>query len=310
MDIRLPDNESTQTEFGCVSNQVSEVPMAKTSILYDVLNDITINGIIAPYKTDELSLAIDQIEVCKEYKRDIFLNDMGYDATWYFYLYKAKNKDFVIRVRHNFMKEIDIFFESDKASEIIKIEPSEYTKEKLKKLNISPYTLFIRLVKVKLDTGETEVLATSLLDEKEFPASDFGGLYHLRWNSETNNNTLKNKVEIENFTGISPTAIKQDFYASIFINNIQGLIQNDVEEELKQITSHRKYQYKINKNLSLSYLKDEVVRLFIEEDIDNVIEKLKKLFLQNPEPVRPNRKYPRNFKLYKRRYYNNMKRAL
>jgi hypothetical protein len=37
------------------------------------------------------------------------------------------------------------------------------------------------LVRVTLKSGETEVLATSLLDEAAFPTHVFKDLYHLRW---------------------------------------------------------------------------------------------------------------------------------
>jgi len=40
--------------------------------------------------------------------------------------------------------------------------------------------LQIRLIRVTLPTGETEVLATSLLDTEAFPAELFADLYHQR----------------------------------------------------------------------------------------------------------------------------------
>ncbi|MEM8566762.1 MAG: hypothetical protein AAGF85_09900 [Bacteroidota bacterium] len=39
----------------------------------------------------------------------------------------------------------------------------------------------VRIVKVVLDTGETELLITSLLDQAEDTTGDIKGLYHLRW---------------------------------------------------------------------------------------------------------------------------------
>lgn len=46
-------------------------------------------------------------------------------------------------------------------------------------------TRTMRLVSVRLPTGELEVLAASLLDEALCPALDFAGLSHLRWGVET-----------------------------------------------------------------------------------------------------------------------------
>ena len=50
--------------------------------------------------------------------------------------------------------------------------------------------------------------------------------------------------------------------------------------------------YKINKNLSLAHMKDKIVNLFIGDNKDT-LKQLKKLFLQQPVPVRKGRKYPR-----------------
>lgn len=38
---------------------------------------------------------------------------------------------------------------------------------------------------------------------------------------------LKNKLEIENFTGTTKIAIEQDFYASIYLSNMIVLIYNE-----------------------------------------------------------------------------------
>jgi hypothetical protein len=39
----------------------------------------------------------------------------------------------------------------------------------------------VRFVRVRLSTGEFEVLVTSLLDEAKYPAAGFLELYGLRW---------------------------------------------------------------------------------------------------------------------------------
>jgi hypothetical protein len=42
----------------------------------------------------------------------------------------------------------------------------------------------VRFVRVKLKTGEYEVLVTNLLDEVQFPTEDFLDIYHMRWGVE------------------------------------------------------------------------------------------------------------------------------
>jgi len=43
-----------------------------------------------------------------------------------------------------------------------------------------PTQIKVRFVRLKLDTGETEILVTSLIDEDLYITSDFKELYNLR----------------------------------------------------------------------------------------------------------------------------------
>ncbi len=44
-----------------------------------------------------------------------------------------------------------------------------------------PLRLTVRFVRVRLSTGESEVLVTSLCDERAYPTADFLAFYHQRW---------------------------------------------------------------------------------------------------------------------------------
>ena len=44
-------------------------------------------------------------------------------------------------------------------------------------------------------------------------------LYGLRWEIETFFGVLKGRLSLENFTGLTVEAIKQDFWSTIFISN-------------------------------------------------------------------------------------------
>lgn len=124
---------------------------------------------------------------------------------------------------------------------------------------LEPFKL--RLVKVTLDTGEIEVLATTLLDGKKYPIEIFKELYFKRWGIETNFDHLKSNMNIEEFTSLSEIAIRQDFYVSMFINNLQSIIALDSKEEMDKEDKKKKYEYKVNRNLSLGYMKDRIIEI-------------------------------------------------
>ena len=138
-------------------------------------------------------------------------------------------------------------------------------------------------------------------------------LYFKRWGIETNYNHLKSNLNIEEFTGLSEIAIRQDFFANIFINNLQTLIASDSKDEMDAEYKSKKkckYDYKINKNLSLGYMKDRIIEIFMSND-SKYYDRLKELFKINPVPIRKGRKNPRILQDKNRRtYFINRKRSV
>lgn len=82
----------------------------------------------------------------------------------------------------------------------------------------------LRLIHVPLKGGETEVLATSLLDEETHPNAWFKRLYHLRWGVEDGDRREKSRLEIENLFGLSAQIGQQDFCAKIFVLNLCAVL--------------------------------------------------------------------------------------
>lgn len=111
------------------------------------------------------------------------------------------------------------------------------------------------MVRVELPNNKVEILITSLLDSQEYPSSLFKKLYAKRWEIETLYDELKNKLKVEHFSGYSNQTIQQDFYAALFISNIQTLIVSELEGEINEKSS-KKYNYKVNCNLSYGFLKN------------------------------------------------------
>ena len=57
----------------------------------------------------------------------------------------------------------------------------------------------VRFVRVRLPTGEWEVLATALREEALYPTGEFLTVYHGRWGHATFYRMLKGRLEPENF---------------------------------------------------------------------------------------------------------------
>jgi len=74
-----------------------------------------------------------------------------------------------------------------------------------------PQEITVQFVRVRLETGENEVLVTSLLNETEFPSEDFLYIYHLRWGTEGFYAILKTRLNLENFSGKTAESVFSDF---------------------------------------------------------------------------------------------------
>src|SRR6056297_3164280 len=131
--------------------------------------------------------------------KDLMIFDRGYPSAEMVSFLYDKKIDFLMRVKLNFSNQII------KATQNDQIIYMRY--------NDKDYP--VRVIRVKISDNVLEVLISSLLDE-EVKAKDFKELYFRRWNIETKYDDLKNKLQIENFTGATKIAIEQDFYASIF----------------------------------------------------------------------------------------------
>ncbi|MDR2742385.1 MAG: transposase, partial [Treponema sp.] len=75
------------------------------------------------------------------------------------------------------------------------------------------------MIQITLDNGERETLITNIgADALGYEA--FKALYHRRWGIETKYQQVKQRLEMENFSGRLVDNVKQDFYAMMTVSNI------------------------------------------------------------------------------------------
>ncbi len=298
--ITLPQTKVLKKQYGETKNQTNTgVVQARCSVLYDVENNYVLDGTLSPLKIGERELAIAHLNYCK--KGDLIIYDRGYPSYDFIKQHIDKGLDYLIRVKLSFSKTISDFEKSKKRSQIISLYPGKNVKISDKDYQRDT-PIKVRLIRVELPKGGVEILITSLFSVKQYPSKSFKELYAKRWGVETYYDELKNKLKVEHFSGYSKQSILQDFYATLFISNIQTLIVSDIEEESRAKNKNRKYEYKINTNLSYGFLKNRILELFFnEDDMEETIEQLKVLFLEYQSPVRPNRSFERKSGKYRTR---------
>lgn len=297
----LPHTEAVCQHFGVWHPQAGGVcPKARLSQLFDVLNKVTVDAIIAPKAQGERALAAQHCQHLTA--TDLVLLDRGYPAFWLFVYLRQQGAHFCARMSLSEWKVVRSFLASGAQEKIVHLHPGYAAKKMCRLLGLPLTPLTVRLLRVELPTGETEVLVTSLLDQDRFPYNIFKELYLQRWPVEVDYNFMKSRLEVENWTGTSVEAVYQDFHATIFTKNLAAILALPAQPVVAQQNQGKKYRYQVNMTNLLSKLKDTVVYLFCDNDILPLLEGLWQQMLKTIEPIRPNRSYPRKKRVKRKRF--------
>jgi len=293
----LPNDPPLREYFGS-SGAGNTSPTAQGSALYDILNNIVADARIEPMSTDERTLAkmhirhLVGLESFEEWK-ELILFDRGYPSFELIQELLEAKIHFVMRVKSKFSIAIDELSRGDHLIEL------EHGQEKI----------LVRVLKFYLDGGEEETLITSI-KERQIGIKGFKALYFKRWPIETKYDQLKNKLEIENFSGRLVDNIRQDFYATMLLTNLATEFINEAQEivEENQKGKGNKYEYKVNVNHTIGVLKDRLIQTLCEEDSKRrgeMFEEIINLLEKRIIPIRPNRSFPRTRR--KAKFHHNQK---
>jgi len=218
--LRIPDSEELETEFGRYpgKGEAGHFPvMARISEYTDITTKLVLSGRIEAYNISEEKLAQEQLEELVPRMRTLgqsnmlFVYDRGYPSERFIDQHIRLNVDFLFRLPKDFNKAV---------SEISKWEDEEgfIAREGWP---------ILRLVKIPLSTGEIELLLTTLTD-KSFTLEDLSEVYQGRWTSmEEGYKKQKIMMQLENFSGKTVTAIRQEYWSTLVVANLleMGCIQ-------------------------------------------------------------------------------------
>lgn len=268
-------------------------------VIYDIENDYIIESDIRTWRAAERDVAkdlIDSLET-KGFKNDLLLFDRGYPSKDMFDYLKSKKLNYLMRVKANkFNSEFDQANEPDQIVTLIHKDKA----------------LPLRIINIVLPTGEVEKLVTNII-AMDFTTEDFKALYFKRWGIEVKYNQLKSRYELENFSGVSPIAIMQDFYATIYLSNLLAMVKTEANENIESNKKGLKYDYKVNMNILIPKMTRTLIRCLYEDDIGkrtNLFDKAMKEITKYLVPIRPDRSFSRKEPSRKNKYPLNKKRSV
>jgi hypothetical protein len=161
--LKLFKYKDIREHFGTMKpNNGPEVPMARISQMFDVLNKVTSDAIIKPYRVGERDLLHEHM--IKLLPNDLLLLDRGYPAYWIFNLILSRGGNFCARISKQW-KIVRCFIESGARETIIDLNASYLSKNECLEMGLDVRPLRLRLIRVELESGQIEVLITSLTDE-------------------------------------------------------------------------------------------------------------------------------------------------
>ena len=308
----LPNHPSVIEEFGQQQfgpKADSPRSLAMASMLYDVLNQITLDAQLAPYASSERDLLMQHLDKIKP--GDLLLLDRGYPCFWLLFLLKAKGIEFCVRLKDDWWLKVKDFTESDEKERIVTFTLPKKDRKKLADFpDMQDATITCRLIKIELSNGEKEILCTSLVDSQKYLYEEFDKLYHYRWNEEEAYKLLKSRIELEYFSGKTARAVRQDFHAKVFLMTLCAAYAHPIEDRVVEeykADQNRKFDQKINRTNALSMTQDILIAVFLRKQFEKALNAFDEIVAKTREIIRPGRSNPRK-KRPKQLYSMNYKR--
>ena len=283
--MQIPDDKKLRDYFGTMGKDNSAAT-AQASALYDVFNHVLIDVRLEPLKAGERELAMLHIDVLRKlatFFKELILFDRGYASFELIENLKDSGVHFLMRIKRGFNKKIDTLGLGDHYVHLHRKGHADIN---------------IRVLKFTLPSGIVETLITDITD-KRMGTNAFKKLYFKRWPIETKYDEIKNKLEVENFSGRTENAVKQDFFITMYMANVAAVAcweaQTAVDEERE--LKDNKYSYHVNVNDAIGTLKEHFIMALLETN-PRIRRKLTRriLFLlkESVTPYRPGRSVPRN----------------
>jgi hypothetical protein len=292
--LRLPNKPELREAFTPVDVLCQFGPtgvgmaQGRISVLYDLLNRAGLDARLEPSALGEVDLAIQQLSQARA--GDVVISDRGYAGYHFLAAHQQQGVHFIVRCSKGSFAPARELFRANQAgvSRVATLrapadERAWMTREGW------PLELTVRFVSVRLSTGELEVLVTSLLKQELYPMEEFLEIYGRRWGHETFYLMLKSRLDLENFSGETTEAVRQDFYAAVLLCNLESILTQPAQAALaaRGLEKPRQHPQQVNRANSYHALKSRLFELLESSRApEETLAELQKMFLSTPVSMR------------------------
>jgi hypothetical protein len=252
------------------------------SALYDPLNDIVLDTQMLRGACDERAAIATHLEQLKKISQipPLLILDRGYPSKKLILWFDRQGYKFLMRCSKSFQEDFN-----------------EATSGEWFEIRVKKQLCHIRVIKLVLSSGETEILLTNL-EEQLLACEEAGELYFQRWDIEEKFKLLKTRLELESFSGRSEQTMLQDVYAAIYILNLIALMKLTIDADIAAKDAGKKLRYRRQANQSrlIAKLRDRFLLCFLlQSDFERnlVLQCIYDDVARFPQSVRPGRSVPR-----------------
>ena len=299
--LNLPDSEELRASFGEQVTGHAPQNQALASCAFDVLNEMYLDAIMAPCKASERKLAMQHIENIKKYafEKVLYIFDRGYPSSELIQTVLDSNNYYLFRCDKSFVRSMKLCGEDCTVRHRFVKQQNE---------------MELRVIRFMLNETTEEILVTNI-PESELSLTDMKELYHLRWGIESSYNCAKNVINIEDFSGISEMAVRQDFYAAMFLYNLGSIhiFEQKPTFDAAHNSKNNSYKYKQDRAVTIGILKPAVTKMILTDSpiLKNMIlMRIAQQTTKSTTRIEPGRKFRRRVKHTTMKHSQNSRRAL
>lgn len=284
--LRVPDVPECAEVFGGMNTSCGRFrPLARASALLDVARGAFVDAALGGFGEDERTLARQHLPHLGP--QDLLLMDRGYPSREWFAELVARGVAFCARISERIWSVVARFARGRRNDAVAD-------------LGTPGAPLPLRLLRVKRPDGSRLVMVTNLFDKTLDPET-FADLYRTRWRIEEAFKLIKARLQVENWSGILPHTVEQDFYASLLRANCAAVLALAVRPEDAALSADTpldgsRWRQRLNRTLALKSLRHYLPRLLLAIDLVRVLDLLVER-LRSPtavERTRPLRSAPRH----------------
>jgi hypothetical protein len=227
--LRVPDSDENRAHFGSAKGRTtSGYPMTRAVALMAVRSHLLAAARFGPYTRGEHSYANELWSEVPDHSLTIVDRNFLVAGVLIPLSRAGQERHWLIRAKKN--TSWRVVKRLGPKDELVELEVSHQARKKEPTL---PEVFLARAIRYQRKGFPPQTLLTSLLDANRYPAAEFAGLYHERWEIELGYDEIKTEVleREESIRSKSPTAVAQEIWGILLAYNLVRLEMERVADE-------------------------------------------------------------------------------